>query len=210
MAKKYSILILFYFFFSIYLNAQRLSLGLTFALDRVNQKFISELPNPMPFSPRLSYSFGFKINLKILDYLELQYEPSFIEKGSLNIDTQYDQKTVWKYGYFSNPLVFILKPIKKVGCEFGTELSALLYSKRREFDGSITDLNGAKIFEFSGILGINYYLLENTSIFIRYSKSFTPIYNELIHGNPSGSFTYKIYNDYFTLGLRYNFLKIKL
>jgi hypothetical protein len=165
----------------------------------------------MPFSSRVSYSLGLPINLKIFKFLEFQVEPSFIEKGAQYNDKQFDERISWKYGYYSTPIVFIIKPFKKVGIEFGTELSKLLYSKRRETNGSLDKLNGAKTFEVSGILGVNYNFFENTSIFIRYSESLTPVYDDIIHGDPGpGSWSMKIFNKYFAIGIKYNFLKSKI
>ena len=210
MLKNYSILFLSLWLINSRLNSQILSIGFYSGFDIVNEKYICELPNPMPFSPRLSYSLGLPINLKLFRFLEFQIEPSFIEKGTQNIDYQYDEKTNWKYGYFSNPIVFIIKPIKKGGLEFGTELSTLLYSKIRDFNGSLSNVNGAKTFEVSGLIGINYRFFKNTSAFMRYSKSFTPIFNDIVHGDPNGSWTFKIYNEYYSIGIRYNFIKIKI
>ena len=191
-------------------EAQKFSLGCKAGMDFVNIRF-DPLDENWGVTSRLSYDFGLIINYSPSKVFQIQLESGFIEKGGQLKFKNVDERWVFKFGYFSNQLIFILKPIHRLNIEFGSELSHTLYGKRVDIPGQVNNdrLSEYEKNDYSAIIGLGFNILKNTYVNCRYVYGFTPLKDCYVNVDPGPSYSYQIYNKYISIGLRYYFLKIK-
>jgi hypothetical protein len=187
-------------------DAQKVNFGIKGGTDIVNNRFNPTkeyygIPN------RLSYDFGLLLSYNLTKKVQIQFESGFIEKGHKEYSISPDSRWIFKYGYLSNQLVFIFKPIQKLNVEIGSELCHTLYAKLKQVPGQVIEyeLSLYKKYEISGLIGSGFRFLDNAYINIRYVYSFTPLNESWV--SERGVKSQKIYNQYLSIGLRYYFLK---
>jgi len=181
--------------------SQDLSFGLKSGLNICD---VIETTSNIITPSKVRYHIELFCNYEISKLFQIQIEPGFIEKGSWT--SRYKDRSS-KYGYVTFPTIIILKPLKKVNFEIGSEYSFLVYSKKKDAKGNISDadfIDYYNHFEISGIAGMSYNFLKNNQIGIRFARGFSPIYkNTSFLDNGS----YKYYNRYFEAFIRIAFLQ---
>jgi len=189
-------------------EAQKINFGIKGGTDIVNNRFKPNSSN-WGVTNRLSYDYGLLISYSPAKIFQIQLESGFIEKGGQLKFKYVDEKWIFKYGYLSNQLVFILKPIRRLNVEIGSELSRTLYAKQIRIPGQTIDdrLSDYKKYEFSGLAGLGFNFFDNAYIYLRYVYAFTPLIETWVLADPGPNYSYKIYNHYISLGLRYYFLR---
>jgi hypothetical protein len=89
-------------------KAQKMTFGCQTGIAHINQKYVSELPNPEPFSSRLSYDFGFLLNYKMLNILQIQIELGFMKKESSIMTTSLMKDSIGNMDTFQILLFLLL------------------------------------------------------------------------------------------------------
>lgn len=161
--------------------------------------------------PRSGFHFNFINNYSLNKHFQIQIEPGFIETGerarmTISINEEY---LTFKYGFFTIPFVFIIKPLNKLNLEIGTEFSHLIYNKIKRPDGSIAgndwrESQGAPI-EISGLAGLSYNITDNLCVVVRYGMGLTDIDYYYMRS----FYDSKVYNRYFEFSIRTLFISIK-
>jgi hypothetical protein len=190
------------------MDGQKFTFGYKIGLARVNQRYSIDFPGTI--DPRFSYGFNAVVNYKITSKFNLEIEPGFIEKGSIIYLIPID-KSARKYGYLISPVLIRFYPIKNLSIDFGNEFGYLVYAKTKEYglDGKVfsESLKNKNKFESSGIIGFSIICFGRVNLYYNMSIAYTPLmtayYNQ--EYGPSGS--YKIYNKYNAIGIRYFFNK---
>jgi hypothetical protein len=124
--KKLLVILIAFLAISQITEAQKFSIGCKASMDFVNIRFDPTTENSK-VTNRLSYDFGLITYYRPVKVFQIQLESGFIEKGQLKFKNA-DERWVYKYGYFSNQLIFILKPIHRLNIEIGSELGHTLYN----------------------------------------------------------------------------------
>jgi hypothetical protein len=209
MKKAPLILIVFLTIFQV-TEAQKFSIGCKVGMDLVNIRFDPTGDN-WGVTNRLSYDFGLITFYSPLKMLQIQIESGFIEKGGRIKYKYVDEKTLYKYGYFSNQLIFIFKPIRRLNIEIGSEIGHTLYATMKDIPGQTFKyrLSDYKKNDFSAIVGLGFNFFKNTYVDVRYVYGFTPLEDCFVLVEFGPSYHYQIYNKYISLGLRYYFINIK-
>jgi opacity protein-like surface antigen len=189
--------------------AQKISLGCKSGIDFVNNRYVPTSAD-LGLTKRLSFDFGLIINYSPIKKLQVQIESGFIEKGGQYKFVNFDEKIIFKYGYFSNQLVFILQPIRRLNIELGPEVGYLLYAKQKEIPGQLFNLHLSDFnkFELSSIAGLSFNFFDNVYLTFKYVYAVTPLIKSIVQVDPGPSYSYKTYNQYLSIGLRYYFIKI--
>ena len=208
--KKLLVILIAFLAISQITEAQKFSIGCKASMDFVNIRFDPTTENS-GVTNRLSYDFGLITYYSPVKVFQIQLESGFIEKGGQLKFKNADERWVYKYGYFSNQLIFILKPIHRLNIEIGSELGHTLYGKRLDIPGQVTNdrLSDYKKNDFSAIIGLGFNILKNTYIDCRYVYGFTPLRDCFVYADPGANYSYQIYNKYISIGLRYYFINIK-
>jgi hypothetical protein len=186
------------------LSAQDLRFGVKGGADFVNMRFDPSTED-WGVTSRLSYDAGLIINYSPYKRFQFQLESGFIEKGGQLKFINQNERWIFKYGYLSSQLNIIIKPTPRLNIEFGPELDKILYAKRKDIPGSVMveKTSNFKQIEFSAFLGIGYEILPNAIINCRYTYGITPLIESIVYADPGPNYSFLIYNQYVSIGLRY-------
>lgn len=189
------------------IEAQRISLGYKVGLSSVNQWYSEKVP--ITIIPRLSYEFGAVLDYKINQYSTLSIEPGFIEKGSIYYLIPID-KVSMKYGYLTTPFIVRFSFYKGFNFEIGNEFGYLIYIKSRLLELNSKpyseSMQNKKKFESSCLIGFSHSFHDRLNLYLKASYSYTPI-KTTIWPSQIGTQSVQTYNKYYSLGIRYYFLK---
>jgi len=183
------------------LIAQKLSFGYDIGLDVVNYKYIG--PTPIAkFDPRLSYNFGTDLIYSFSSRIQGQLEFGFAEKGAKLLYPGSNKPVSFKSGYITSSAAIKIMTFKRLFFDIGPEIGFLIYNKKREEDGLVYNVidKAEKKFEFSGVIGIEYVIWRDLSIFLKFKYSFTPLFDGIVAIDPGPSQPYKIYNEQLSFG----------
>lgn len=152
--------------------AQHFKFGLQAGLD-ITKSYLIDLPEEitenLTISPMISYNINGYIAYKGNSFLGLSIEPGFIKKGRNQNDG-----VKYHFNYIQLPILAEIYLTDKLFLSVGPELGYLINVKVKSEDAPDykNDLYDKK-FELSGLIGINYSIIENFDIGLRYSRSLT-------------------------------------
>lgn len=191
------------------LNAQDFKIGVLAGFDMVN----SDLPNKPDsyrdlriFYPMVSFNANLYIGYKSAGLLGFSAEPGFIRKGGIQ---QYNKNTKeddlrFNLNYIQVPILANIQLTQNlffsVGPEFAYLISAKIrYMKYPDVKANYSEFYDKK-FEASGLIGINYNIIANIDIGLRYNHGLTYT-NEIEYPDNLGMI--KVYNQYIQFIVRY-------
>lgn len=151
------------------------------------------------------YAGGF-VNIPMGEKWLVQMEITYIQKGSRPTDSDREFNPYMIYptlNYAEVPVLFIYKAKPKINIEAGLAFGVLVYSREED---SFTELDIQRPysdFDFSFVIGVDYFLSEKFSINSRWNNSFIPIRKHAsgqTHGLNFGQ-----YNTVIAFSLRWHF-----
>lgn len=201
--KTKTLISIFFLFLSLKIFCQTFSYGIKGGLDVTNFRYVSEISQD--YNPKLSFDFGLVLNYRVLDKIELQIEPGFINKGSRTKFMDLTSQRIFKYNYVNLPLIVIINPFRKVNIEIGPEFGYLITSTIVDTEGNTYEIDSFldKHFELAGNVGLSYNLFPKVNVYLRYSQAVTPVQDYYLLSMVGPSIPYKYYNKYATIGFRF-------
>lgn len=182
--------------------SQNLKLGFVAGFDVANAQLINRpdgIGNNQVYYPMIAYNFNGYVGYKKSDLWGLSIEPGFIQKGGRQKSS--NDYIRFNLNYIQLPILFDYYFVDKFYISIGPELSYLINAKVKSKDSSndITDLYDNR-FELSGLVGINYKIIDKLDIGLRYNHGLT--YTSKItwtNANGTSLGESKEYNQYFQL-----------
>ena len=170
-----SILIIF---LTIEINAQEFKFGLTAGVDLTNARRIY-VNSPQPYCyPVISFNFNGYMGFKSPGIWGFSVEPGFIRKGGKRTDISIDESfftptAPYHLDYIQIPLLADFYITEKLYMSVGPEFGYLIDAKAVYSNGDNVSLPGYKRLELSGLIGLNYRVLEKLDIGVRFSRGLT-------------------------------------
>ena len=181
--KAIFLIISFSLLFGLASQAQKLSYGLSGGIDyvgfHVTEKYVS-LNGENPTEPLLSYNINGYFAYKSKGLMGLTIEPGYMLKGYTwenSYWSYFDEPAKFLSSYIQVPILADFHISKHFFISSGIEFAYLMSSKvvvgetTQKFD--LPD----KRFQFSGIIGVNYEIMKNLDIALRYSHEL-PYYRD--------------------------------
>jgi hypothetical protein len=114
------------------LSGQKLSFGCKggFDLAQFTKETISDYPPATTvesYQLRPGFDLGFILNYQISKPLQIQIEPSLVEKGTHIKDDVHHFRNLFRIGYIAIPVTIIIKPVKIFSIEGGCKFGKLIY-----------------------------------------------------------------------------------
>ena len=195
------------------INAQGIKFGLTAGSVFANANLTNKpdhYGHYRVYYPMLSYNINGYIGYKSAGFWGLSAEPGIIQKGGIQ---RYDKSTKnddlrFQLNYLQLPLLAEIYFNDKLFASIGPEIAYMMNAKVTnkifsKYKSDITKLYDNK-FELSGIIGINYNIIQKIDVGLRYNHGLTYtqeiIWTDEI-GTPLG--TSKEYNQYIQFILRF-------
>jgi hypothetical protein len=208
--KSYYLIIGLFLFLEICLNAQSFKYGLLAGLD-VTKTYMTNQPDGEDnklYDPMTSFNVNGYIGYKSAKFWGISLEPGYIQKGGAQ---RYDTETKdddirLQLNYIQIPILADLYLTDKFFISVGPELAYMISAKAKsmEISNDIRDFY-TRNFEVSGLIGLNFNVIKNFDIGIRYNHGITYI-SEIIYldemGDPTETYS-KEYNQYIQLVLRF-------
>jgi hypothetical protein len=201
MVKNLVVLIISILFSSFLLQAQNFRAG---AFAGISTSQVSG-DNLGGFDKAGLYAGGF-VNTALSEKWNLQLEISYIGKGSRPSKSDEEAGFPGVYptlNYAEVPVVFIYKAKPKINIEAGLTAGVLVYSREEDIFAERDIQRPYNDFDFSFVIGFDYFFAEKVSINSRLINSFIPI-----RAHESGQ-TYGLnrgqYNTVIAFSLRYHF-----
>ena len=192
------------------LKAQDIKFGVLAGLD-VAKAHMTNIPDiakdATAYYPMISFNINGYAGYKSAGFWGLSVEPGFIQKGGV---VQYDKDSQdddvrFQLFYAQLPILADFYITDKFFASIGPEFAYLINAKAKSKDHS-NDIWSFydNYFEISGLIGLNYNIIEKVDIGLRYSHGIT--YTRKItwtdeNGKPLGES--KEYNQYFQLIVRF-------
>ncbi|MBP7508542.1 MAG: PorT family protein [Prolixibacteraceae bacterium] len=155
--------------------SQNFKFGLIAGLDIANAHLTNKpegFGDNQVYYPMIAYNFNGYIGYKKSELWGLSIEPGFIQKGGRQKSS--DDYIRFNLNYLQLPILFDYYIVDKFYVSIGPELSYMINAKAKSKDNSndITDLYDRR-FELSGLVGINYRIIDKLDIGLRYNHGFT-------------------------------------
>jgi hypothetical protein len=188
------------------INAQDFKFGLVTGFDITDARLSEKLDingDYNGYDPMISFNVNGYIGYKSAGFWGLSVEPGFIQKGG--IQTYSDVKVRFQLNYIQMPILADIYISDKLFVSVGPELGYMINAKAKskDYSNDITDIYD-KRFELSGLIGVNYSIIKNVDIGIRYSYGLTYTSKMTLtdeQGNDKGEI--KEFNQYLQLILRF-------
>jgi hypothetical protein len=189
------------------IKAQDFKFGLLAGFDISNTRLTNKPDNLghfMDVDPMITFNLSGYVIHKTTDFWGLSLEPGFMQKGGIkNVD---GDKVKFKLNYIHLPSLVDFYLLDKVFVSIGPEFCWMINAKTKSNDHSnyIIDLYDNK-FEVSGLVGLNYNIIKQIDVGLRYNHGLTYIskttWTDEI-GNVVGKDS-KEYNQYIQLIVRF-------
>jgi hypothetical protein len=124
---------------------------------------------------KLGFLIGGFTKRKINNKLNLQFEITYIEKGSRNPNINKDNIQEISLSYIEIPFGISIKQKNNIDIETGILSGVIIRSKVNDYYGLRDIENDFKKYDFGIFAGINYYLKDNIILNTRISNSVLPI-----------------------------------
>ena len=124
---------------------------------------------------KLGFLIGGFTKRKINNKLNLQFEITYIEKGSKNPNINKDNIQEISLSYIEIPFGISIKQKNNIDIETGILSGVIISSKVNDYYGLRDIENDFKKYDFGIFAGINYYLKDNIILNTRISNSVLPI-----------------------------------
>lgn len=124
---------------------------------------------------KLGFLIGGFTKRKINNKLNLQFEITYIEKGSRNPNINKDNIQEISLSYVEIPFGISIKQKNNIDIETGILSGVIISSKVNDYYGLRDIENDFKKYDFGIFAGINYYLKDNIILNTRISNSVLPI-----------------------------------
>jgi len=175
----------FYLFISVFLlleiclNAQSFKYGLTAGLD-IAKAYTTNIhirdDNSRLYDPMISYNVNGYLGYKSTGFWGISFEPGYIQKGGAQryeTETKEDDIRI-QLNYIQMPVLFDIYVTNKIFISVGPELAYMISATSKSMEGlyDIWDLYNRN-FEVSGLIGINFNVIKNFDIGIRYNHGIT-------------------------------------
>jgi hypothetical protein len=124
---------------------------------------------------KLGFLIGGFTKRKINNKLNLQFEITYIKKGSRNPNINKDNIQEISLSYIEIPFGISIKQKNNIDIETGILSGVIINSKVNDYYGLRDIENDFKKYDFGIFAGINYYLKDNIILNTRISNSVLPI-----------------------------------
>ena len=124
---------------------------------------------------KLGFLIGGFTKRKINNKLNLQFEITYIQKGSRNPNINKDNIQEISLSYIEIPFGISIKQKNNIDIETGILSGVIISSKVNDYYGLRDIENDFKKYDFGIFAGINYYLKDNIILNTRISNSVLPI-----------------------------------
>ena len=206
---KYLTLIVLVIFSGMSLKAQDFKFGLVAGFDVANSRITNKpdsVSDSRAYYSMISFNVNGYIGFKSASFWGLSIEPGFIQKGGIiQYKDNRDKDVRVQSNYIQLPVLLDLNLTDKLFISIGPEFAYMINTKGKSKDLSvdITDLYDNE-FEISGLIGINYNIIKNIDLGLRYNHGLTYI-QEFTYTNALGETVGegKVYNQYFQLLVRF-------
>lgn len=204
-SKKIKLLFVLILLSGINLKAQEFKFGFQAGLVLTKSQ-LKNTPEPIdPFRSMISFSANGYLGYKSSQIWGISLEPGFIQKGGIQGRDIHNENIKIKLAYIQVPVLVDIYLSDKIFFSIGPEFAYLISAKAKSKAYS-NDISGFydKKFEISGLMGLNYTIIDKVDIGIRYNHGL--IYTQKIimtdsMGLPLGEI--KEYNQYFQLFIRF-------
>jgi hypothetical protein len=198
------------------INAQKLKYGLIAGFDVANDQVTNKLKfdDSRVYYPLLSYNFNLYLGYKSSGFLGFSIEPGYIKKGGVRKDvfehsfssgTLFQGDINYHLNYIQVPILVDFYILPKLFISIGPELSYMINAKGIYNDSpkDISDMYDRK-FELSGIIGVNYNIIKNLDIGLRYNHGLSYI-TKIRWTDENGNYLMQSteYTQYFQMILRF-------
>jgi hypothetical protein len=127
-------------------------------------------------APMASFNINGYIEYKSRSFWGFSIEPGYIKKGGLN-PANHDSKI--HLNYFEMPMLVNLYISKRFYASVGPGINYLINEKFKYKSGSEDIPVSGNRFEISGLIGLNYIIIKNIDIGLRYNQGWTTITKEM-------------------------------
>lgn len=124
---------------------------------------------------KIGILFGLYTNLNIKENMSLQYEITYIEKGSRNLNIHKNNIAEITLSYVEMPLSINLQQKENLGVEFGLLSALLINSTMNDYTSEIDISPKFTKYDLGIFAGINYHLANNIMLNTRITNSIIPI-----------------------------------
>ena len=124
---------------------------------------------------KIGFIFGVYTDSRVKENMSLQYEITYIEKGSKNPDIHKNNIAEITLSYVEMALSFKLKQKENLGFEFGLLPALLIKSAMNDYSSNIDIDPKFANYDFGVFSGINYHLSDNIILNTRISNSIVPV-----------------------------------
>ena len=124
---------------------------------------------------KIGFIFGVYTDLRVKENMSLQYEITYIEKGSKNPDIHENNIAEITLSYVEMALSFKLKQKENLGFEFGLLPALLIKSAMNDYSSNIDIDPKFTNYDFGVFAGVNYHLSDNIILNTRISNSIIPV-----------------------------------
>ena len=124
---------------------------------------------------KIGFIFGVYTDLRVKENMSLQYEITYIEKGSKNPDIHKNNIAEITLSYVEMALSFKLKQKENLGFEFGLLPALLIKSAMNDYSSNIDIDPKFTNYDFGVFAGVNYHLSDNIILNTRISNSIIPV-----------------------------------
>ncbi len=184
------------------INAQKLKFGLLGGFDLVNIYMTPREPHQIgqPYGNMKSYNFNCFLTYKNKDVWGISVEPGLIQKGGT---CGVQQSCRLELNYLQIPILANVYIFQKLYLSIGPEFSYMINAKFINVDPNLNG-NAYSIyknkFEFSGLVGINYKIIQRIDLGLRYNHGISPLIKVPLYDEKFNILGQaKMYNQYFQL-----------
>ena len=124
---------------------------------------------------KIGFIFGVYTDLRVKENMSLQYEITYIEKGSKNPNIHENNIAEITLSYVEMALSFKLKQKENLGFEFGLLPALLIKSAMNDYSSNIDIDPKFTNYDFGVFAGVNYHLSDNIILNTRISNSIIPV-----------------------------------
>jgi len=191
----------------LFCSAQDMKFGLLTGFNISYTRFTKlpdNLGDMLDFDPMITFNVNGYVGYKSDGFWGLSMEPGFIQKGSLhNLN---GESARFHLNYIQMPVLVDFILLDRLFLSAGPEIGWMINAKAKgdDYSNDVSDIYDNR-FELSGLIGLNYNLIEYLDIGIRYNHGLTYIskiaYTDTI-GNETGE-NFKEYNQYLQFILRF-------
>jgi hypothetical protein len=202
--------IIILFFLEISINAQSFKYGIVGGFDIVKAYTTnSDIRGDelRVYDPMISFNANGYLGYKSTGTWGISIELGFIQKGGVqkyNTETKEDDIR-FQLNYIQIPLLFDLYLTDRFFVSVGPEIAYMINAKAKSIETSnnIRDLYNRNV-EFSGLIGLNYNIIKNIDLGIRYNHGISYISRVIFLDTDSNTDTYSNeYNQYIQAFLRF-------